>query len=135
MNFQGINGEQFILRNLESRGVRIVRVDKFSFLKDLITEKPEGDFSSNFHPQLPLRYLDQLGLASSHNHSVHCRQSLVGGNYGLVSSPIPSFFSFVLWRGYSEVEIREDLGGIEVTEEVSFNFVNLKISVKLWVSF
>lgn len=43
-----------------------------------------------------LRYLDQLGMASKFNTKVYCRQSLVGGNYGLLNSttflPNPDYY-------------------------------------------
>lgn len=42
------------------------------------------------------RYLDQLGLASVHETKTYCRQSLIGGNYGLLDSrtfvPNPDFY-------------------------------------------
>lgn len=34
-------------------------------------------------------YLDQLGAMASLGHSVHCRQSFTGGNYGLLSAEAP----------------------------------------------
>ncbi|XP_024541545.1 heparanase-like protein 3 isoform X3 [Selaginella moellendorffii] len=47
------------------------------------------------------RYLDQLGMAALHNTAVFCRQSLIGGNYGLLDSnfnPNPDFYSALLWK-------------------------------------
>lgn len=42
------------------------------------------------------RYLDQLGMASKYNTTVYCRQSLIGGNYGLLNTttfvPRPDYF-------------------------------------------
>ncbi|EFJ22004.1 hypothetical protein SELMODRAFT_32458, partial [Selaginella moellendorffii] len=46
-------------------------------------------------------YLDQLGMAALHNTAVFCRQSLIGGNYGLLDSnfnPNPDFYSALLWK-------------------------------------
>ncbi|XP_031406238.1 heparanase-like protein 1 [Punica granatum] len=47
-------------------------------------------------------YLDQLGMASKHNTKVYCRQSLIGGNYGLLnwstSLPNPDYYSALLWH-------------------------------------
>ncbi|KAL4184371.1 hypothetical protein AMTRI_Chr10g225300 [Amborella trichopoda] len=47
-------------------------------------------------------YLDQLGMTSSYNHKAYCRQSLVGGNYGLLDTttfvPNPDFYSALLWH-------------------------------------
>ncbi|KAG5042417.1 hypothetical protein JHK87_006332 [Glycine soja] len=44
-------------------------------------------------------YLDQLGIASSYNTKVYCRQTLIGGNYGLLNAttfaPNPDYYSFV----------------------------------------
>ncbi|KAK1295691.1 Heparanase-like protein 1 [Acorus calamus] len=47
-------------------------------------------------------YLDQLGMASKYNTKVYCRQSLVGGNYGLLDRttfiPNPDYYSALLWH-------------------------------------
>jgi hypothetical protein len=49
------------------------------------------------------RYLDQLGMASKYNTKVFCRQTLIGGNYGLLDTetflPNPDYYRQVshLW--------------------------------------
>lgn len=47
-------------------------------------------------------YLDQLGLASKYNTKVYCRQTLIGGNYGLLNTttvvPNPDYYSALLWH-------------------------------------
>lgn len=47
-------------------------------------------------------YLDQLGMTSTFNHKVFCRQSLIGGNYGLLSTstfiPNPDYYGALLWH-------------------------------------
>ncbi|KEH31988.1 heparanase-like protein 1 isoform X1 [Medicago truncatula] len=47
-------------------------------------------------------YLDQLGLASRYNTKVYCRQTLIGGNYGLLNvttfTPNPDYYSALLWH-------------------------------------
>ncbi|KAF3437572.1 hypothetical protein FNV43_RR20328 [Rhamnella rubrinervis] len=47
-------------------------------------------------------YLDQLGMASKYNSKVYCRQSLIGGNYGLLDKttfvPNPDYYSALLWH-------------------------------------
>ncbi|CAI9092664.1 OLC1v1027974C1 [Oldenlandia corymbosa var. corymbosa] len=47
-------------------------------------------------------YLDQLGLASSYDTKVYCRQTLIGGNYGLLNTttfvPNPDYYSALLWH-------------------------------------
>ncbi|KAK7265839.1 hypothetical protein RJT34_33463 [Clitoria ternatea] len=47
-------------------------------------------------------YLDQLGIASRHNTKVYCRQTLIGGNYGLLNTttftPNPDYYSALLWH-------------------------------------
>ncbi|XP_008453244.2 heparanase-like protein 1 [Cucumis melo] len=47
-------------------------------------------------------YLDQLGLASKYNTKVYCRQTLIGGHYGLLNTstlvPNPDFYSALLWH-------------------------------------
>ncbi|KAG8383051.1 hypothetical protein BUALT_Bualt05G0144300 [Buddleja alternifolia] len=47
-------------------------------------------------------YLDQLGMTSKFNHKVFCRQSLIGGNYGLLNTttfiPNPDYYGALLWH-------------------------------------
>ncbi|KAM3314975.1 hypothetical protein ACQJBY_033626 [Aegilops geniculata] len=47
-------------------------------------------------------YLDQLGMASKYNTKVFCRQTLIGGNYGLLDTqtflPNPDYYSALLWH-------------------------------------
>ncbi|KAI3467996.1 hypothetical protein Pfo_024659 [Paulownia fortunei] len=47
-------------------------------------------------------YLDQLGMSSSYDSKTYCRQSLIGGNYGLLNTntyvPNPDFYSALLWH-------------------------------------
>lgn len=47
-------------------------------------------------------YLDQLGLSSKYNTKAYCRQSLIGGNYGLLDTktfiPNPDYYSALLWH-------------------------------------
>ena len=42
------------------------------------------------------RYLDQLGMASVYNTKTYCRQTLIGGNYGLLNTttflPNPNYY-------------------------------------------
>ncbi|KAD6795007.1 hypothetical protein R6Q59_021085 [Mikania micrantha] len=47
-------------------------------------------------------YLDQLGMSSVHDTKTYCRQSLIGGNYGLLNTttfePNPDYYSALLWH-------------------------------------
>ncbi|XVF11846.1 hypothetical protein REPUB_Repub08aG0062300 [Reevesia pubescens] len=47
-------------------------------------------------------YLDQLGMASKYHTKVYCRQTLIGGNYGLLNAttyvPNPDYYSALLWH-------------------------------------
>ncbi|PIN01871.1 Beta-glucuronidase [Handroanthus impetiginosus] len=47
-------------------------------------------------------YLDQLGMSSSYDSKTYCRQSLIGGNYGLLNTttfvPNPDYYSALLWH-------------------------------------
>ncbi|XP_028762076.1 heparanase-like protein 1 [Neltuma alba] len=47
-------------------------------------------------------YLDQLGMTSTFNHRVYCRQTLIGGNYGLLNTtsfiPNPDYYGALLWH-------------------------------------
>ncbi|KAI4335931.1 hypothetical protein L6164_014526 [Bauhinia variegata] len=47
-------------------------------------------------------YLDQLGMAASYNTKVYCRQTFIGGNYGLLNvttfTPNPDYYSALLWH-------------------------------------
>ncbi|KAH9289644.1 hypothetical protein KI387_033761, partial [Taxus chinensis] len=54
-------------------------------------------------------YLDQLGMASAYNTKSYCRQSLIGGNYGLLSTttyvPNPDYYSALLWHRLMGVRV------------------------------
>lgn len=47
-------------------------------------------------------YLDQLGMAASFGTKSYCRQSLIGGNYGLLNTttfhPNPDYYGALLWN-------------------------------------
>ncbi|KAJ4961193.1 hypothetical protein NE237_021103 [Protea cynaroides] len=47
-------------------------------------------------------YLDQLGMSSMYNTKTYCRQTLIGGNYGLLNTttfaPNPDYYSALLWH-------------------------------------
>ncbi|KAL5783079.1 hypothetical protein ACOSP7_008108 [Xanthoceras sorbifolium] len=47
-------------------------------------------------------YLDQLGMASVYDTKTYCRQTLIGGNYGLLNTntfvPNPDYYSALLWH-------------------------------------
>ncbi|KAJ9163557.1 hypothetical protein P3X46_023209 [Hevea brasiliensis] len=47
-------------------------------------------------------YLDQLGMAAKYHTKVYCRQTLIGGNYGLLNTttfvPNPDYYSALLWH-------------------------------------
>ncbi|KAH9774121.1 hypothetical protein KPL71_013536 [Citrus sinensis] len=47
-------------------------------------------------------FLDQLGMTSTFNHKVFCRQALIGGNYALLNTttfiPNPDYYGSLLWH-------------------------------------
>ncbi|XP_008457259.2 heparanase-like protein 3 [Cucumis melo] len=47
-------------------------------------------------------YLDQLGMAAAYDTKTYCRQTLIGGNYGLLNTttfePNPDYYSALLWH-------------------------------------
>ncbi|BFG18927.1 hypothetical protein CerSpe_052010 [Prunus speciosa] len=47
-------------------------------------------------------YLDQLGMSASYDTKTYCRQTLIGGNYGLLDTntfvPNPDYYSALLWH-------------------------------------
>lgn len=51
---------------------------------------------SSFENQLIFRYLDQLAMSAKYDTKTYCRQSLVGGNYGLLNkttfAPNPDYY-------------------------------------------
>ncbi|KAL0342531.1 UNVERIFIED_CONTAM: Heparanase-like protein 1 [Sesamum calycinum] len=54
------------------------------------------------HLCLKFRYLDQLGMAATYDTKVYCRQTLIGGFYGLLNQttfvPNPDYYSALLWH-------------------------------------
>ncbi|XP_027368422.1 heparanase-like protein 3 [Abrus precatorius] len=47
-------------------------------------------------------YLDQLGMSAAYDTKTYCRQSFIGGNYGLLNTtnflPNPDYYSALLWH-------------------------------------
>ncbi|KAL2929793.1 Heparanase-like protein 3 [Bienertia sinuspersici] len=47
-------------------------------------------------------YLDQLGMSAAFDTKTYCRQTLIGGNYGLLNTttfvPNPDYYSALLWH-------------------------------------
>ncbi|KAI3522707.1 hypothetical protein L1887_00706 [Cichorium endivia] len=47
-------------------------------------------------------YLDQMGMSSLYDTKTYCRQTLIGGNYGLLNTatfvPNPDYYSALLWH-------------------------------------
>uniref|UniRef100_A0A1D1XRU8 Heparanase-like protein 3 n=1 Tax=Anthurium amnicola TaxID=1678845 RepID=A0A1D1XRU8_9ARAE len=47
-------------------------------------------------------YLDQLGMSAAYDTRTYCRQTLIGGNYGLLNTttyePNPDYYSALLWH-------------------------------------
>ena len=47
-------------------------------------------------------YLDGFGILSENNHQTFCRQTLIGGNYGLLNTttyePNPDYYALLLWQ-------------------------------------
>ncbi|GMI63534.1 glucuronidase 1 [Hibiscus trionum] len=47
-------------------------------------------------------YLDQMGMASTYDQKVFCRQALIGGNYSLLNAttfvPNPDYYGALLWH-------------------------------------
>lgn len=67
-------------------------------------------------------YNDNMATLAQRNHKAFCRQTLVGGNYGLLDArslePNPDFYSALLWRRLMGSQVLnvtvEDLWGIRV---------------------
>ena len=53
------------------------------------------------HSSRTSRYIDQMASFARHGHGKYCRQTLVGGNYGLLNTttlqPQPDYYSLLLW--------------------------------------
>ncbi|GMH59047.1 hypothetical protein TL16_g02745 [Triparma laevis f. inornata] len=57
-------------------------------------------------------YLDGFGILSENNEQTFCRQTLVGGNYGLLENtdeknPNPDFFALALWQNLMGQDVME----------------------------
>lgn len=63
-----------------------------------------------------VRYLDQLGMASKYNTKVYCRQSLIGGNYGLLNMatfvPNPDYYRHVHFKLSHSLEYSSEVACI-----------------------
>ncbi|KAI7745696.1 hypothetical protein M8C21_011902, partial [Ambrosia artemisiifolia] len=60
-----------------------------------------GAYNSGHH-LVTDAYLDQLGMSAVYDTKAYCRQSLIGGNYGLLNTttfePNPDYYSALLWH-------------------------------------
>lgn len=95
-------------------------------------------------------YLDQLGASTNYGTKVYCRQTLVGGNYGLLNTttfaPNPDYYSALLWHrlmGQKVLSLTSDASGYlrtyahcskEKGAGVTFLFLNLSKSNKFLIS-
>jgi hypothetical protein len=66
------------------------KIDEYTLIQYAVQEITYGGFYD------ACRYLDQLGMASKYNTKVFCRQTLIGGNYGLLDTetflPNPDYY-------------------------------------------
>ncbi|KAL3680597.1 hypothetical protein R1sor_023553 [Riccia sorocarpa] len=89
--------------------------DKYKSLETLLKDQPKttawvgesgGAYNSGHENVtnafiMAFWYLDQLGTASKYNNQAFCRQSFVGGFYGLLDldfNPNPDYYGALLWR-------------------------------------
>ncbi|XVF43198.1 hypothetical protein PTKIN_Ptkin02bG0021300 [Pterospermum kingtungense] len=82
-------------------------VDKFGPWSGAWVSEAGGAFNSGHKDVSPtfadgFWYLDQLGMTSTFNHKVFCRQTLIGGNYALLNAttftPNPDYYGALLWH-------------------------------------
>lgn len=70
------------------------------FYSSFIVSKHFSELTEIMHVfHKPNRYLDQLGMAASYDTKTYCRQTLIGGNYGLLDiktfEPHPDYYRLV----------------------------------------
>jgi len=69
--------------------------DHLSDEKKILTSLPSL-FLNHSHLCVSTRYLDQLGQSAKYDTKVYCRQTLIGGNYGLLDTdtfvPNPDYY-------------------------------------------
>uniref|UniRef100_A0A453QXH2 Uncharacterized protein n=1 Tax=Aegilops tauschii subsp. strangulata TaxID=200361 RepID=A0A453QXH2_AEGTS len=57
------------------------------------------------------RFLDQLGMSAKFDTKSYCRQSFIGGNYGLLNTttfqPNPDYYSALLWHRLMGTKVLE----------------------------
>ncbi|XWS69651.1 hypothetical protein CRYUN_Cryun04dG0197400 [Craigia yunnanensis] len=82
-------------------------VDKFGPWSGAWVSEAGGAFNSGGKDVSPtfadgFWYLDQLGMTSTYNHKVFCRQTFIGGNYALLDTttfiPNPDYYGALLWH-------------------------------------
>ncbi|KAL5559754.1 hypothetical protein UlMin_035965 [Ulmus minor] len=96
-------------------------------------------------------YLDQLGMTASYDTKTYCRQTLIGGNYGLLNTntfvPNPDYYSALLWhRLMGKIALSTSFSGAakmrayahcsKKTEGITLLLINLekKTTVQITVS-
>ncbi|RZB46593.1 Heparanase-like protein 2 [Glycine soja] len=83
-------------------------------------------------------YLDQLGIASCYSTKVYCRQTLIGGNYGLLNAttfaPNPDYYSLISNKVVSELQDPQKManGGFpfQMPMLIKNNYDNWSIKMK-----
>lgn len=88
-SFSKIKSDSAILVQVETKSKRALLMKFFCFLWMLSVWEIRVSYKTN-------RYLDQLGMASTYDTKTYCRQSLIGGNYGLLNTttfvPNPDYY-------------------------------------------
>ncbi|KAL4313093.1 hypothetical protein GQ457_01G017250 [Hibiscus cannabinus] len=81
--------------------------EKFRPQSGALVSESRGAFNSGSKDVSPtfvdgFWYLDQMGMATTYDQKVFCRQALIGGNYGLLSAttfiPNPDYYGALLWH-------------------------------------
>ncbi|BBN16020.1 hypothetical protein MPTK1_7g02870 [Marchantia polymorpha subsp. ruderalis] len=112
----GDSASEILISNLLNRTFFTKQTDTYKSVNTLLRDHPAikawigesgGVYGSGRHGVSDtfidaFWYLDELGTASLFNTKVFCRQSFVGGNYGLLDrstfEPNPDYYGALLWR-------------------------------------
>ncbi|KAL2621503.1 hypothetical protein R1flu_001708 [Riccia fluitans] len=124
----GVAETSVVINNVLNDSNAKAEIVKYKTIQSVLKEHPmtsawvgeAGGVYNNGHPEVSnafisaFWYLDQLGTASRYNNQAFCRQTFVGGFYGILDvnfNPNPDYYGALLWQqlmgsGVFAVDIR-----------------------------
>lgn len=126
-SFSKIKSDWAILVQVKTKSKRDLVMKFFCFLWMLSVWAIRVSYKTN-------RYLDQLGMASTFDTKTYCRQSLIGGNYGLLNTttfvPNPDYYRLFNFEVFT-LDRPKKLCFVALLA-IAFTFVSFSCPMRIW---